>query len=956
MHFFPGADEMEILKRRNQISLAVASLLLISSLPFSLPGLYAQQPTETINNFLNTHCLDCHSDAGGESSFDITSLKWEMGDDFQKLVRIYDRVVEGEMPPKSEPVPASDLTAEFLSELSDSLNRMDGQRIHSDGRAMKRRLNRYEFENSLRDLLNLPWIQIRDMLPEDGELYRFNKSGEALDVSHVQLSRYMSAADYALRQALTVKMERPERSVKRYYARDEFSLSRNFLPRENGTLPDRLSFPVLDAHAQPDVRSGEAPISSPETREREAVGRVSSIFSDAGGYSWGQFRVPASGKYKLRFKGYSIWVSGGGIGRWFYEGFGDEKAPVYHLPLWHRPNADEVWPGRRSEPIGVYAQSSGKSRPLGEFDFGIEPTECEIEATLVANEVVQTDGLRLFRTRVNGTDEQYVNPLATAAGMPGYAIQWMEVEGPLDDDQTMAGYQVLFEELELKPIAANETGGLVLQVPPRTTAPGGSAAPGPPGAGPAGPPRGAGPPGGAGPRGGAGPLGSRPRRGFGAPRLTDVRVEVQSNSPREDAQRLLNRFMARAYRREVEPQHVERFLELFDHEYGKGVGFANAMVSVYTAVLASPGFIFVDEQPGVLDDRAVASRLSLFLWNSEPDRLLRELAIEGKLRDRAILQAQVERMLEDPKSRRFVEAFADYWLDLRKIDDTSPSTVLYNDYELDEPLKQAAIEETRLFVAKLISANLPAKNVVDSDFTFVNERLAVHYGLPDIQGAQMRYITLPSDSVRGGLMTQASVLKVTANGTTTSPVVRGNWITERILGVHIAPPPSVPAVEPDIRGAVTIRQQLEKHRADASCAACHAKIDPPGFALEAFDVMGGFRDRYRAVSEQVPPTKGVGMNGQAFAFHFALPVDCEASLIDGTRVQDVRELKQILLRDERALARNLANQLTIYATGAPVTFSDRKWIEQILDQTSSSHYGVRSMIHSLVQSELFLNK
>ncbi len=256
---------------------------------------------------------------------------------------MYERVRDGEMPPKSEPVLLQESKETFLAEFSSLLTHIDRQRIKNNGRAMKRRLNRYEYENSLRDLLNLPWIQIRDMLPEDGELYRYNKSGEALDVSHVQLSRYMLAADYALRQAIAVNFERPKLSVKRYYARDELSLVGNFLPRENGTLPDRLSFPVLDSHAQPDVRSGKAPKTSPETREREAVGRVSSIFSDAGGYSWGQFRVPASGRYKLRFKGYSIWVSGGGIGRWFFEGFGDEKAPVFHLPLWHRPNADEVW-------------------------------------------------------------------------------------------------------------------------------------------------------------------------------------------------------------------------------------------------------------------------------------------------------------------------------------------------------------------------------------------------------------------------------------------------------------------------------------------------------------------------------------------------------------------------------------------------------------------------------------
>ncbi len=894
-------------------------------------------PTITTIEFLKAHCSDCHSSNTKEGALDIGALQWQE-DNLPTLVRMYERVRDGEMPPKSEPVLLQESKETFLAEFSSLLTHIDRQRIKNNGRAMKRRLNRYEYENSLRDLLNLPWIQIRDMLPEDGELYRYNKSGEALDVSHVQLSRYMLAADYALRQAIAVNFERPKLSVKRYYARDELSLVGNFLPRENGTLPDRLSFPVLDSHAQPDVRSGKAPKTSPETREREAVGRVSSIFSDAGGYSWGQFRVPASGRYKLRFKGYSIWVSGGGIGRWFFEGFGDEKAPVFHLPLWHRPNADEVWPGRRPEPIGVYAQSSGKSRPLGQFDFGVEPTECEIEATLVANEVLQTDGLRLFRTRVNGTDEQYINPLATESGMPGYAIQWMEAEGPLDEEETTLGYQLMFDDLALERVELNSTNGVIIQVPAKPLPP----ATGPPASAEAAnfPQRRSGGPG----------------RGFGMPRITDVRVEVRTVTPREDAQRLLRGFMAKAYRREVDEQHIERFLKLFDQQYEQGVGFANAILSVYTAVLASPGFLFLDEHPGPLDDEAIATRLGLFLWNSGPDAALRKLASEGKLRNADVLRQQVDRMLDHPKSDRFVEAFTDYWLDLRKIDDTSPSTTLYNDYELDEPLKLAAVEETRLFVARLIAANLPAKNTVDSDFTYLNERLANHYGMPDVQGAKMREVALPSDSLRGGLLTQASILKVTANGTTTSPVVRGNWITERILGVRIAPPPSVPAVEPDIRGSVTIRQQLEKHRSDASCASCHAKIDPPGLALESFDVMGGFRERYRAVAEGTPPAKGIGMNGQAFAFHYGLPVDCTGTLSNGTSFQDVRDLKRILLSDERAIARNVACQLAVYATGAPVSFSDRNIIEEILNQTETDRWGVRSIIHSLVQSELFLSK
>ena len=169
-----------------------------------------------------------------------------------------------------------------------------------------------------------------------------------------------SDLDYALRLAMATGLKRPSKTTRKLYARDEFSL-RNWWPRENGTLPDRLSFPVLDAHAQPDVRAGRAPATSPETREREAVGRVSSIFSDAGGYGWNGWRAPVAARYKLRIAGYTIWVAGGGVARWFYEGQGAAKAPVYHTLLWHRPNLDEVYPGRRNEPIGVYAQ--GGARP-----------------------------------------------------------------------------------------------------------------------------------------------------------------------------------------------------------------------------------------------------------------------------------------------------------------------------------------------------------------------------------------------------------------------------------------------------------------------------------------------------------------------------------------------------------------------------------------------------------------
>jgi hypothetical protein len=739
------------------------------------------------------------------------------------------------------------------------------------------------------------------------------------------MARFMDSANYALRLAMATGLERPAKTTRKLYARDEFSL-RNWWPRENGTLPDRLSFPVLDSHAQPDVRAGRTPATSKETREREAVGKVSSIFSDAGGYGWNGWRAPVAARHKLRVAGYTIWVAGGGVARWFYEGQGAGKAPVYHTLLWHRPNLDEVYKGRRNEPIGVYASGGGQTRPVGAVDFTPKPSVQEVEVFLRAGEVLRTDGDRLFRTRVNGSDEQYVNPLATEDGMPGYAVQWLEIEGPFYDDPVgRTGYRRLFDQLRLVP-SEKAREGVALEVGPA----------------PAGGGRGGG-------RGGPG--------GFGRGALREAPYEVESKAPREDAERLLRSFLKKACRRPAAEADVKRFLALFDDQLKKGDGFTRSILAMYTAVLASPGFVFVEEKPGRLDDYALATRLALFLWNSAPDDKLRDLADRGELSKPDVLRAQTERMLDDPRARRFVEAFTDYWLDLRKIDDTSPSSTLYNDYELDDPLKLAALEETRLFFAELLRADLPARNVVASDFTFLNERLADHYGIKGVAGVNFREVKLPPDSLRGGLMTQASVLKVTANGTTTSPVLRGHWITERILGLETPPPPpTVEAVEPDIRGTVTIRQQLDKHRANPSCAACHSKMDPPGFALESFDVMGGYRERYRAVSDKVAPLKGHGMNGQPFAFHYALPVDSAGKLPDGRPFKDVRELKKLLVQDEVSIARNLVRQLTVFATGAPVRFSDREEVEKILKAAKGRQYGVRGLVHAIVQSELFQSK
>jgi hypothetical protein len=922
---------------RRQLLVDGWSIFRLRLLGLAVLSLFAVRPAEAAAPdpaFLRDYCTTCHNEVAKKGRLDLTRLAFDPKDaaNLAVWIKVHDRVKASEMPPPTRARPDATRQKAFVDGLAQSIVAAEQAALAGAGRAVQRRLNRQEYENALRDLLGVPWAEIAHRLPEDGEAYRFNKSGEALDVSYVQLARFMDSANYAMRLAMATRLERRAETTHKLYARDEFSL-RNWRPRENTTLPDRLSFPVLDGHAQPDVRAGRAPATSPATREREAVGKVSSIFSDAGGYSWNGWRAPVAARYKLRIAGYTIWVAGGGVARWFYEGQGAEKAPVYHTLLWHRPNLDEVYPGRRNEPIGVYASGGGQTRPIGAVDFTPQPSVREIEVFLLPDEVVRTDGSRLFRTRVNGTDEQYVNPLATEDGMPGYAVQWIEVEGPFQDEPVGgAGYRLLFDPLRLVPSAQARI-GVPLEVGPS------------PAAGP-------------GPRGGRGFGGGRGGPGgFGRAAPREALCEVESAAPRHDAERLLRSFLKKAYRRPVAEADVQRFLALFDDQFKQGNGFTRSLLSAYTAVLVSPGFVFVEEKPGRLDDHALATRLSLFLWNSVPDDTLRALADREELHKPDVLRAQTERLLDDPRARRFIEAFTDYWLDLRKIDDTAPSTTLYNDYELDEPLKLAALEETRRFFAELLRADLPARNLVDSDFTFLNERLADHYGIRGVSGVAFRKVKLPDDSLRGGLLTQSSVLKVTANGTTTSPVLRGHWITERILGLETPPPPpTVEAIEPDIRGAVTIRQQLDKHRANASCAACHSKMDPPGFALESFDVMGGYRTRYRAVSDKVPPVQGFGMNGQAFAFHYALPVDSAGTLPDGRPFKDVREFKKLLVQDEVPIARNLVRQLTIFATGAPVRFSDRQEIEKILDAAKARQYGVRSIIHAIVQSELFRNK
>ncbi|MBE2284486.1 MAG: DUF1592 domain-containing protein [Prosthecobacter sp.] len=424
---------------------------------------------------------------------------------------------------------------------------------------------------------------------------------------------------------------------------------------------------------------------------------------------------------------------------------------------------------------------------------------------------------------------------------------------------------------------------------------------------------------------------------------------ADSADPTADARKLLPPFAQAAFRRPVTASEVEPFVKLFDAEFAEGKDFLAAMRTAAIAVLCSPEFLYLKEPAGRLDDLQIASRLSYFLTRGTPDAEL----LAAKLTQPAVLRAQTERLLKADTLERFVTDFTDGWLNLREIEFTTPDKQLYPEY--DELLLDSMLRETRGFFTELIQNNLSAANIVQSDFAMLDARLARHYGIPGVAGMELRKVKLPADSHRGGVLTQASVMKVSANGTNTSPVVRGIFVMDRILGLEPPPPPpGVPGVEPDIRGATTLRELLDKHRNTESCNGCHKVIDAPGFALENYDVIGGWRDRFRSIDkgDQV----SLKIEGRKVRYRLGPPVDAAGELPDGREFASFAELQKLLVADQDRVARCIIEKLLVFATGRPMGFSDRAELDHILTASKAKGHGMRDLLHAVVQSEVFRNK
>lgn len=544
-------------------------------------------------------------------------------------------------------------------------------------------------------------------------------------------------------------------------------------------------------------------------------------------------------------------------------------------------------------PMRVYTDNYREKQMLGWFEMPADvPRVVELTAT-----IPERVHLRLEPSDT-GVDEKnknvYNTPIAEFTGS-GLALQWVEIEGPLIDAWPPASVKKLFGDTPLTDVPK--------------------------------------------------PKNNKEQK---------IAYEFKLDDPKPHAKAAIEQFATRAFRRPLEPGETDRYVKLVTDEFDAGRPFIDAMRVGFRAVLTAPQFLLFEERPGKLDDYALASRLSYFLWSTMPDDELLALAAQKKLTDPKVLRAQVARMMKDARFNAFVQNFTGQWLDLRNIDATSPDKRLYP--EFDERLRVSMVQETEAFFAELVRENLSTRNLVHSDFAMLNSRLAAHYSIDGVEGETLRKVSLPPESPRGGVLTQASVLKVTANGTTTSPVLRGVWVMKKLLGEPPAPPPpGTGTIEPDTRGATTVREQLAKHRNVESCAGCHSKIDPPGFAMECFDVIGGYRELYRT-QEKGKTVAVTNTRSKAKWVKVGPNVDASGELPDGRTFTGIQDFKKLLLDQSDQVLTTLAQNLVTYSTGASIGFADRSAVAVIVGKTKQQGGGVQTLIQEVVASPIFQTK
>ena len=886
------------------LSIGVLAIILSGTVSRCAPPIDSPVPAsafaETVNPFIENHCVACHGASTAKAGYRIDLL----GTDFsapsvaEQWQEVIDRINAGEMPPDGRPRPDVRQAAALVTWVNERLREVELSANDAGGRIPMRRLNRDEYANTVRDLLQLDELIVRPLteeLPADGVAEGFDRLGVALFFDQTQIERSLAVASRLAARAIVTEASK----VNKLDYGFEFHRIR---PR-----PDQV--PVFPGFEHTIPRGANDQIVHPghvefiqggPTYRREYDGwgvvahfAIAKVVTQDGYY---RFRIRAKvdnrsrtepNRFKLRYalnspiqveEEVKLDPSGVTEAVLFLRGpvNGEVKGPQVFNMLWNHteksvitePNYKNLF-SQWTRLRGLLERAATKRAPKAEVD------------ALKAERAVVEKKLNAWTGVAN-----IYNPEMDLDKLPRLLLESIEIEGPIQKEWPPASHKTLF---------------------------------------------------------------------FAGDERTD------DGYVRE----IFARFLPRAYRRPVTDEEIDSVVAVVKDAQTTGkLSFHDAMRVGLQRVLCSPGFLFLDnvvfrsakarasfhgvkgddpQHPFAerkATDYQLASRLSYFLWSTMPDDELFKLAAAGRLRDPAVLTAQVQRMLADPKSEQFVTNFAGQWLSVRDYGAIKPAAE-YRDY--DPPLEHASQHEPFAFFAEVLNKNLPITSFIDSDFLVINERLARHYGIAGVKGAEFRRVRIGPEHHRGGVLGMAGLMTYLADGTRTLPMRRGTWVLRELLNdPPNNPPPNAGEIQPNTSGKnLTVRQRLELHRRDDVCASCHAKLDPYGLALENYDAIGAWRERF---------------NGEGYRGSNGPLLDVSGRFPNGHTFATLEEYKSGLMAQKDKFARALAIKMVTYALGRPVGYTDHKLIESLVGTLKKNDYRIQSLIHAIVASEAFNSK
>ena len=907
------------------------------------PNKTIEEQSKEIGLILAKHCYGCHGPEEQDAMLRLDTLDTNFrGSSAETWHDVMNRLNLGEMPPEDQPDIAPDARQKLTSWIRSNLDRVARERQGSGNQTTLRRLTRYEYNNTMRDLLGLDLNYARDLPPEPSSPDGFKNNGASLGVSPLQIEYYLEAARYALDKAIVegpappVYRHRFTKSTSGKNPNDPLVGNRmqpngRFLakvreyPREGefiirakvgASVPEGMGLPRMRVALglRSDTQSpakivGEADVPNPESNAQiyEFRGRME------------EFPLP---DHNPKFPGITITVT-----NIYQDGLRNPKPRKYKaIPLTAEQKKTVDRAVESNTPtLPVSIQENRNKKEFTQTVSAITKLQRQIEEIhlIPADHSNQTD----LAYRLYDIDQAMKNEMKlvkTFAKKVGENAEEFWEHYLSDNASKFSERNRILEHFQEVPRINRRTKKFVEEepaAPQRTTL-------------------------------------ILEDLEFEGPLYTawppahHTRLLPPSDAPeRQRAEQAIASLMTRAYRRPISAVDVQPVLSIYDEIRPSSPSFEEAMRETLAMVLVSPEFLYLvepsEDRPRPLTEHELAARLSYFLWSTMPDEKLRTLADSGRLKDEAVMAEQVLRMIEDPRSKEFVEHFTDQWLDLSGLDRVAINP---NDYpNFDDRLKPMMKQETLAFFDEVLQQDRSALNFIDSDFLVLNESLAKHYGIghPSVRprGGDFEVIQLQPEDQRGGLLTQASFLMINSTGEDSHPIRRAVWVLDRLLGDPPAPPPpDVPELnseQPDF-ASLSLKQQLELHRTKSACNDCHRGIDPWGIPLESFDAVGLRRS---FVNKRVDRKSK------------KVVVDDQAILPNGTRIDGIEGLKRYLLEHEKErFSRSLVTKLLGYSMGRSLVFEDRLTIEKLVESFQANDYRLSDLIVAIAQSETFQAK